>query len=262
MSYLAYASSSSVGRGYGKIALRLVTISNVLYWHQVRCVPHLSFEELSTMPEVKLLRASELADGSTRVISSRTNVRQVLVARIGDRFYTTDAKCFHMGGSLDKGELMDIEDSPNGDPCIVCPHHRYCISLVQGAATCPTGSSSTAAQQRVHPTWINEEGFVMASIRSPEDGSSLPSDKYNFLQAAEPSIPGRLPFRARKSCATAAVRKAQQNRAPDCINVEIQNNGLASTSPRSPQLRQGTLDAYLRSSSSREVPEDTPMEEL
>ncbi len=42
--------------------------------------------------------------------------------------YCVDSICFHAGGPLGSGIIRDIED----EPCLECPWHRLCISLVDG----------------------------------------------------------------------------------------------------------------------------------
>ncbi|XP_038044078.1 Rieske domain-containing protein-like [Patiria miniata] len=43
-------------------------------------------------------------------------------------FYALDFHCYHAGGPLDVGNIEDI----NGVSCVVCPWHKYKISLATG----------------------------------------------------------------------------------------------------------------------------------
>ncbi|XP_074640494.1 Rieske domain-containing protein-like isoform X2 [Tubulanus polymorphus] len=51
----------------------------------------------------------------------------VIFHRNGD-IYAMDSLCYHTGGPLVDGDIEDI----NGTTCIVCPWHKYKISLKEG----------------------------------------------------------------------------------------------------------------------------------
>ncbi|XP_071789502.1 Rieske domain-containing protein-like [Asterias amurensis] len=44
------------------------------------------------------------------------------------RFYVLDFHCYHAGGPLDVGNIEEV----NGVSCVVCPWHKYKISLGSG----------------------------------------------------------------------------------------------------------------------------------
>ncbi|XP_022083149.1 Rieske domain-containing protein-like [Acanthaster planci] len=54
--------------------------------------------------------------------------RKITVFYRDRRFYAMDFHCYHAGGPLDVGNIEDI----NGISCIVCPWHKYKISLETG----------------------------------------------------------------------------------------------------------------------------------
>ncbi|XP_019372419.1 PREDICTED: Rieske domain-containing protein isoform X2 [Gavialis gangeticus] len=64
---------------------------------------------------------------SQRVTAS-VNGREVVVFYYEKKFYALDSRCYHAGGPL---QLADIE-AINGQLCIICPWHKYKITLATG----------------------------------------------------------------------------------------------------------------------------------
>ncbi|XP_072045575.1 Rieske domain-containing protein-like [Amphiura filiformis] len=56
------------------------------------------------------------------------NGRKITVFHYEGKFYALDFHCYHSGGPLDAGDIEDI----NGVACIICPWHKYKISLQTG----------------------------------------------------------------------------------------------------------------------------------
>uniref|UniRef100_A0A0E9TLU1 Rieske domain-containing protein n=1 Tax=Anguilla anguilla TaxID=7936 RepID=A0A0E9TLU1_ANGAN len=56
------------------------------------------------------------------------NGRDVLVIYHEGKFYAMDAHCYHAGSSLENGDIEEI----NYKLCIVCPSHKYKITLAEG----------------------------------------------------------------------------------------------------------------------------------
>ncbi|XP_069483751.1 Rieske domain-containing protein isoform X2 [Ambystoma mexicanum] len=54
--------------------------------------------------------------------------REIVVFHHEGKFYAMDLHCYHAGGPLHLGDIEDI----NGQPCIVCPWHKYKIALATG----------------------------------------------------------------------------------------------------------------------------------
>jgi 3-phenylpropionate/trans-cinnamate dioxygenase ferredoxin subunit len=50
--------------------------------------------------------------------------REILVARIGGRYYAADSRCPHLGGDLSKGELKST--------IVTCPRHHSEFDLGDG----------------------------------------------------------------------------------------------------------------------------------
>ncbi|XP_024863099.1 Rieske domain-containing protein isoform X2 [Kryptolebias marmoratus] len=61
--------------------------------------------------------------------SSRTiEGRDVLVIYHQGVFYAIDCYCYHAGSTLENGDIEEI----NGKLCIICPKHKYKITLSEG----------------------------------------------------------------------------------------------------------------------------------
>ncbi|XP_037534511.1 Rieske domain-containing protein [Nematolebias whitei] len=54
--------------------------------------------------------------------------RDVLIIHHQGVFYALDCYCYHAGGMLQNGDIEEI----NGNLCIICPKHKYKISLAEG----------------------------------------------------------------------------------------------------------------------------------
>ncbi len=70
----------------------------------------------------------------------------LLVARIGDEFYVTDARCPHLGGHLARGQLAGS--------VVTCPRHHSQFDVADGTClrwTDWTGAVLTVAELARHP---------------------------------------------------------------------------------------------------------------
>lgn len=85
-------------------------------------------------------------------------------------FYAMDQHCYHAGGSLLNGDIEEIDKKL----CIVCPKHKYKISLVEGEGLYNTRNpndkdqpscwKSKGIKQRVHKvTEVDGNVYVMLS---------------------------------------------------------------------------------------------------
>uniref|UniRef100_A0A8C6L8K3 Rieske domain-containing protein n=1 Tax=Nothobranchius furzeri TaxID=105023 RepID=A0A8C6L8K3_NOTFU len=54
--------------------------------------------------------------------------RDILIIHHQGVFYAMDCYCYHAGGTLENGDIEEI----NGKLCIICPKHKYKISLCEG----------------------------------------------------------------------------------------------------------------------------------
>ncbi|XP_010879143.1 Rieske domain-containing protein [Esox lucius] len=96
--------------------------------------------------------------------------RDVLVIHHQGTFYAMDFHCYHAGGPLQNGDIEEFD----GKLCIVCPKHKYKISLADGEGiysakkpqapeAAPTWHSK-GIKQRIHTvTEINGDVYVTLS---------------------------------------------------------------------------------------------------
>ncbi|XP_042309624.1 Rieske domain-containing protein [Sceloporus undulatus] len=116
-----------------------------------------------------------------RKIVATVHDREVVVFYHDGRFYAMDCRCYHAGGPLHLGEIEDI----NGEPCIICPWHKYKITLATGEglyqAINPREPSlspkwrSKGVKQRTHSVTV-ENGNVYVTLSDLND--SIDSDYY------------------------------------------------------------------------------------
>ncbi|CAK6958281.1 Rieske domain-containing protein isoform X2 [Scomber scombrus] len=105
--------------------------------------------------------------------------RDILIISHQDVFYALDSYCYHAGGELQNGDIEDID----GKLCIICPNHKYKISLAEGEGIYKAKVSrenvakwfSRGVKQRIHMvTETNGDVYVKLS----EDCSNIESDFY------------------------------------------------------------------------------------
>lgn len=110
---------------------------------------------------------------------------QALVEHSGEVF-AIDATCYHMGGPL---LHADIEDLAGFGPAIVCPWHRYQISLRSGDGlyvNMARQTCSKGARQRVHAVERREGQIYVRVSQAEGDGpeAKVESDTYAFNKPA------------------------------------------------------------------------------
>lgn len=71
---------------------------------------------------VEIEKPGELEDGTMKAIS--VSGREILLARIDDRYYAADNRCPHMGGKLAQGHLEGT--------VVTCPLHGSQFDLSDG----------------------------------------------------------------------------------------------------------------------------------
>ena len=67
-------------------------------------------------------KASELAEGTMKQVTVQE--REILLARIGGKYYAADNRCPHMGGKLSQGKLKGT--------VVTCPRHGSQFDLNDG----------------------------------------------------------------------------------------------------------------------------------
>jgi len=71
---------------------------------------------------VGVSKTSELEDGTVKGVS--VNGREILLAKVGDKYYAADNRCPHMGGKLSQGKLEGF--------VVTCPLHGSQFDLRDG----------------------------------------------------------------------------------------------------------------------------------
>ena len=71
---------------------------------------------------VEVSKTSELKDGTMKAVS--VNEREILLAKVGDKYYAADNRCPHMGGKLSQGKLEGT--------VVTCPLHGSQFDLSDG----------------------------------------------------------------------------------------------------------------------------------
>ncbi|XP_077570765.1 Rieske domain-containing protein-like [Stigmatopora nigra] len=113
--------------------------------------------------------------------------REVLVVYRDGKFHAMDMRCYHAGGALENGDIEEF----NGRVCIVCPWHKYKITLMEGeglyqAVDNPTVKPlkyhwrSKGVKQRVHKvTEVNGNVYVtLNDSKEPIESDYYQSDTY------------------------------------------------------------------------------------
>jgi 3-phenylpropionate/trans-cinnamate dioxygenase ferredoxin component len=71
---------------------------------------------------VELPGGNELKSGQMKMFN--LGKREILLARVGDRFYAADNRCPHMNGNLSEGKLEKT--------VVTCPRHHSQFDLADG----------------------------------------------------------------------------------------------------------------------------------
>ena len=137
--------------------------------------------EVEETPWVEACKVEALAGNRALVQVPQKTGRYVAVIRHKGTLHALDATCYHMGGPL---LTADIEEVGEHGSCIVCPWHRYEISLETGQKVYKdmTGTLKTNGEmkQRVHDVKI-EGNAVMVKLN--KEGKCA-SDGYAFKRPA------------------------------------------------------------------------------
>jgi 3-phenylpropionate/trans-cinnamate dioxygenase ferredoxin subunit len=89
-------------------------------------------------------KASEFKDGDKKKVTLKG--QEIMLARVGDRFYATQNRCAHMGGDLAAGVLKGT--------IITCPRHGSQFDITDGH----------------NVRWMTGEGIIVAMskiVKSP-----------------------------------------------------------------------------------------------
>ncbi|CAL8344501.1 unnamed protein product [Lota lota] len=72
--------------------------------------------------------------------------RDILVLYHQGELHAMDMRCYHAGGPLQNGDIEEF----NGRSCIVCPWHKYKITLAEGEALYQAIDHPTLKPLRIH----------------------------------------------------------------------------------------------------------------
>ena len=71
---------------------------------------------------IEVARVGDLRNGEMKLVS--IGGRDILVARVGDKYYAASNRCPHMGGNLSQGKLEGT--------VVTCPRHHSQFDLTDG----------------------------------------------------------------------------------------------------------------------------------
>uniref|UniRef100_A0A3P8W9W8 Rieske domain-containing protein n=1 Tax=Cynoglossus semilaevis TaxID=244447 RepID=A0A3P8W9W8_CYNSE len=142
----------------------------------------------STPPQVAhLIGKKEDIAKAGHVTKLVNGCRDVLVLFHQGRYHAMDMRCYHAGGSLLHGDIEEF----NGQQCIVCPWHKYKITLAEGeglyqAVDNPTVKPlrthwrSKGVKQRIHKvTELNDNVYVtLNDSTEPIESDVYQTEKY------------------------------------------------------------------------------------
>ncbi|CAL1616616.1 unnamed protein product [Knipowitschia caucasica] len=149
----------------------------------------------SLPPESHFIGRREDIVRAGRVSRLLNGCRDVLVLHHQGQLYAMDLRCYHAGGGLQHGDIEEF----NGKLCIVCPWHKYKITLAEGeglyqAVDNPlvrplqTEWRSKGVKQRVHQvTEVRGDVYVTLNTRSED----VESDRYQTHKYRTDSDPTR-----------------------------------------------------------------------
>lgn len=162
--------------------------------------PPLSSSSPSPPPAAHFIGKKEDIVKAGRVTKTVNGCRDVLVLYHQGKLHAMDTRCYHSGGALQCGDIEEF----SGRLCIVCPWHKYKITLAEGeglyqAVDDPTAKPlrahwrSKGVKQRIHKvTEVNGNVYVTLN----DSSEAIESDFYQtekfrtgFLKAQPKSNP-------------------------------------------------------------------------
>ncbi|XP_062273942.1 Rieske domain-containing protein [Scomber scombrus] len=136
----------------------------------------------SPLPASHFIGKKEDIVKSGRVTKLLNGCRDVLVLYHMGKLHAMDMRCYHAGGAIENGDIEEF----NGRQCIVCPWHKYKITLAEGeglyqAVDDPTAKPlrthwhSKGVKQRIHKvTEVNGDVYVTLN----DSSEAIESDHY------------------------------------------------------------------------------------
>lgn len=98
---------------------------------------------------IEVARVGELTEGAMKAVNAAG--RDILLVRVGDKYYAVSNRCPHMGGILSQGKLEST--------IVTCPRHGSQFDLTDGHVI----------------RWTNWSGLVLAAAKLIRSPHSLPT---------------------------------------------------------------------------------------
>lgn len=107
--------------------------------------------------------------GPARVARLGVGGRDVLVGEKEEEWFCMDAVCFHFGGPLELGRMVELEEAH--EAAIECPWHRYRIGVKTGrfASGAPGQPASHEQFQVVHAVRVTKEKMLEVQLAQNVD---------------------------------------------------------------------------------------------
>jgi 3-phenylpropionate/trans-cinnamate dioxygenase ferredoxin subunit len=118
------------------------------------------------MAFTEVARTGDLDDGAMKMVLMKD--RDILLARVGDRYYAAENRCPHMGGNLSGGTLTGT--------VVTCPRHHSQFDLTDGRMvgwTDWTGIKLTVAKLARHPRPLQTYEVKIENDRILVGGESI-----------------------------------------------------------------------------------------
>lgn len=155
-----------------------------------------SSSSCSPPPDSHFIGKKEDIVKAGRVTKLVNGCRDILVLYHQEQLHAMDMHCYHSGGALQYGDIEEF----NGRLCIVCPWHKYKITLAEGeglyqAVDDPTAKPlrthwrSKGVKQRIHKvTEVNGDVYVTLNNSTETiDSDVYQTEKYRtVLLKAQP----------------------------------------------------------------------------
>ncbi|XP_008292654.1 Rieske domain-containing protein-like [Stegastes partitus] len=149
----------------------------------------------TTTPTSHFIGKKEDIVKAGRVTKLVNGCRDVLVLHHQGQLHAMDVRCYHAGGALQHGDIEEF----NGRLCIVCPWHKYKITLEEGeglyqAVDDPTVRPlrtywrSKGVKQRIHKvTEVNGGVYVTLNDSSEViESDTYQTERYRTGLKAQP----------------------------------------------------------------------------
>ncbi|XP_013368521.1 PREDICTED: Rieske domain-containing protein [Chinchilla lanigera] len=118
--------------------------------------------------------------------------REVVIFYHRGEYHAMDIRCYHSGGPLHLGEIEDFD----GRPCIVCPWHKFKITLATGEGLYqsinPKDPSakpkwcSKGIKQRIHTVTVENGNIYVTLSKEPFkcDSDFYATGKYKVIRSS------------------------------------------------------------------------------